>query len=229
MFVLTAGHDCICCLPAKKEVAVDKAFASERRMRQGKQTCPALLFRSNDLPVQTSALGVVFPSLLLIYLGQAAYLTQNTSSYASLYYSSIPTPVYWPMFVLALLASLVASQSIITGAAPAQPVRLACRVVLQAGALRQTGHACAIPASTDPVPGQSQLPSHSIPMSPLESQSAAKPGFQADHTGATQICSVNCCACRDLLHNLTVHDAELLPARAHCAHIDQGVRPGLHS
>ena len=66
--------------------------------------------------LQTSALGVVYPCLLLIYLGQAAYLTQNTASYSSLYYSSIPTPVYWPMFVLALMASVVASQSIITGA-----------------------------------------------------------------------------------------------------------------
>lgn len=64
---------------------------------------------------QTSALGVVYPSLLLIYLGQAAYLTLNPGSYSSLYYSSIPTPVYWPMFILALLASIVASQSIITG------------------------------------------------------------------------------------------------------------------
>ena len=69
-------------------------------------------------PVQTSALGVVYPCLLLIYLGQAAFLTQNTSSFSSLYYSSIPAPIYWPMFVLALLASIVASQSIITGAAP---------------------------------------------------------------------------------------------------------------
>lgn len=60
---------------------------------------------------------MVYPSLLLIYLGQAAYLTQNLSAYSSLYYSSIPIPVYWPMFVLALLASIVASQSIITGGA----------------------------------------------------------------------------------------------------------------
>lgn len=65
--------------------------------------------------MQASALGVVYPSLLLIYLGQAAYLTQNPGSYSSLYYSSIPTPVYWPMFIIALLASIVASQSIITG------------------------------------------------------------------------------------------------------------------
>ena len=60
---------------------------------------------------------MVYPSLLLIYLGQAAYLAQHTGSYSSLYYSSIPTPVFWPMFVLALLASIVASQSIITGTA----------------------------------------------------------------------------------------------------------------
>ncbi len=65
--------------------------------------------------LQLSALGVVYPSLLVIYLGQAAYLVAHPDSYSSLYYSAQPTAVYWPMFVIAILASIVASQSIVTG------------------------------------------------------------------------------------------------------------------
>jgi KUP system potassium uptake protein len=65
--------------------------------------------------VQLSALGMVYPSLLLIYLGQGAYLVANPASYSSLFYSAQPTPVYWPMFVISILASIVASQSIVTG------------------------------------------------------------------------------------------------------------------
>lgn len=65
--------------------------------------------------VQASALGVVYPSLLLIYLGQGAYLVAHPETYSSLFYSAQPTPVYWPMFVISILASIVASQSIVTG------------------------------------------------------------------------------------------------------------------
>ncbi|EIE20093.1 potassium transporter, partial [Coccomyxa subellipsoidea C-169] len=65
--------------------------------------------------IRLSALGVVYPSLLVIYLGQAAYLVAHPDSYSSLYYSAQPTAVYWPMFVIAILASIVASQSIVTG------------------------------------------------------------------------------------------------------------------
>lgn len=62
-----------------------------------------------------SAVGVVYPCLVLIYLGQGAYLVANPATYSSLFYSAQPTPVYWPMFVISILASIVASQSIITG------------------------------------------------------------------------------------------------------------------
>ena len=62
-----------------------------------------------------SSLGLVYPSLLLIYLGQGAYLVDHPTTYSSLFYSALPTPVYWPMFVISILASIVASQSIVTG------------------------------------------------------------------------------------------------------------------
>lgn len=52
----------------------------------------------------------LLPSLFFTYLGQAAYLIEDPNSVASLYYNSLPRPIYWPMFVVATLASIVASQ-----------------------------------------------------------------------------------------------------------------------
>ncbi|KZV33457.1 potassium transporter 26-like [Dorcoceras hygrometricum] len=39
---------------------------------------------------------------------------QNPEKLSTAYYSSIPTPVYWPMFVIATLSAVVASQSMIS-------------------------------------------------------------------------------------------------------------------
>lgn len=60
--------------------------------------------------MQFSTLCLVWPSLLLTYLGQAAYLTKNPQNYFDTYYSSVPHAVFWPMFVLAVLAAIIASQ-----------------------------------------------------------------------------------------------------------------------
>ena len=119
IYVLTSVHGWVGGRSAKQPSMIHTADMSDCLMWCGGQR--ALRTTSSQgfaCRVQASALGVVYPCLLLIYLGQAAYLTQHTASFSSLYYSSIPTPVYWPMFALALLASIVASQSIITGGAP---------------------------------------------------------------------------------------------------------------
>ena len=62
------------------------------------------------LPLQLSFSCVVYPSVVITYLGQAAYLYQNPDDYDNTFYASIPNPVYWPMFVIATLAAIVASQ-----------------------------------------------------------------------------------------------------------------------
>ena len=53
---------------------------------------------------------MAYPSLVITYLGQAAYLMVNPDNYATTFYSCIPSPVYWPVFVVAVLAAIVASQ-----------------------------------------------------------------------------------------------------------------------
>lgn len=53
---------------------------------------------------------IVYPSVLITYLGQAAFLMRNPESVPNTFYDSIPDPVYWPMFVISILAAIVASQ-----------------------------------------------------------------------------------------------------------------------
>ena len=58
----------------------------------------------------------MYPAVVITYLGQAAYLYSgdNNLDFDNTFYASIPTPVYWPMFVIAILAAIVASQVLIS-------------------------------------------------------------------------------------------------------------------
>jgi len=59
---------------------------------------------------------IVYPSLVIAYLGQAAALEKRPEwVYPNPFYSSIPsTPgIYWTVFVLATLATVIASQAMI--------------------------------------------------------------------------------------------------------------------
>lgn len=64
----------------------------------------------NPTLCQVSFTAVVYPSLALTYLGQASWLMHNLDGYSAVYYNSIPTPVFWPIFIVSVLASIVASQ-----------------------------------------------------------------------------------------------------------------------
>ncbi|XP_071939749.1 potassium transporter 4-like [Coffea arabica] len=57
---------------------------------------------------------VVYPCLVIQYMGQAAFLSKNIPSIPRGFYDSIPGSIYWPMFVIATLAAIVASQAIIS-------------------------------------------------------------------------------------------------------------------
>ena len=57
---------------------------------------------------------VVYPCLVVQYLGQAAYLSKNPHKIHYGFYNSIPGPVFWPVFVVATLAAIVGSQVITT-------------------------------------------------------------------------------------------------------------------
>ncbi|CAN6934737.1 unnamed protein product [Brassica oleracea] len=78
--------------------------------------------------VQISFSCIAYPALLTIYCGQAAYLTKNTSNVSNTFYDSIPDPFYWPTFVVAVAASIIASQAMISGAFSviSQSLRMGC-------------------------------------------------------------------------------------------------------
>lgn len=56
----------------------------------------------------------VYPAVLLTYAGQTAYLINNPGQWLEGYFASIPRAVFWPMFIIATLAAIVASQGLIT-------------------------------------------------------------------------------------------------------------------
>ncbi|XP_073027907.1 potassium transporter 11 isoform X2 [Primulina eburnea] len=64
--------------------------------------------------IQLAFTVVVFPCLLLAYSGQAAYLMENKEHVVNAFYHSIPEKIYWPMFVVATLAAIIASQATIS-------------------------------------------------------------------------------------------------------------------
>ncbi|KAL1829448.1 hypothetical protein ACET3Z_007860 [Daucus carota] len=64
--------------------------------------------------IQLAFTTVVFPCLLLAYSGQAAYLMENKEHVSDAFYRSIPDSMYWPMFIVATLAAIVASQATIS-------------------------------------------------------------------------------------------------------------------
>ncbi|CAK9229817.1 unnamed protein product [Sphagnum jensenii] len=68
----------------------------------------------NKSSIQLAFSSFVYPSLILTYAGQTAYLIKNPGDISDAFYKSIPHAVYWPMFVVATLAAIVASQALIS-------------------------------------------------------------------------------------------------------------------
>lgn len=67
-------------------------------------------------PIRLAWSALVFPSLVLNYAGQAAIVLEGASTQDNIFYRLCPGPLLIPLVVLATLATIIASQSIITGA-----------------------------------------------------------------------------------------------------------------
>jgi KUP system potassium uptake protein len=61
-------------------------------------------------------LGMVFPALLLNYLGQGALLLAEPTAVDNPFFRLVPSWFLYPMLVIATLAAIVASQAMISGA-----------------------------------------------------------------------------------------------------------------
>uniref|UniRef100_A0A7N0TEU4 Potassium transporter n=1 Tax=Kalanchoe fedtschenkoi TaxID=63787 RepID=A0A7N0TEU4_KALFE len=66
------------------------------------------------LSIQIAFTSVVFPCLFLAYIGQAAYLMEFPGSAGRIFYDSVPDGLFWPVFVIATLAAVIASQAMIS-------------------------------------------------------------------------------------------------------------------
>ncbi len=68
-------------------------------------------------PIRVSWFFVVYPALLLIYLGQGAYLISGAPIVnGNVFYSLVPTVWLYPVIALATMATVIASQALISGA-----------------------------------------------------------------------------------------------------------------
>ncbi|OEL15706.1 putative potassium transporter 13 [Dichanthelium oligosanthes] len=57
---------------------------------------------------------VVYPCLVLAYMGEAAYLSEHREDLQSSFYKALPDRVFWPVLIIATLATVVGSQAIIS-------------------------------------------------------------------------------------------------------------------
>jgi potassium uptake protein len=64
--------------------------------------------------VQLTFAFLVLPCLLLGYLGQAAYLMEHHADAGEAFFTSVPSGVFWPTFLIANIAALIASRTMTT-------------------------------------------------------------------------------------------------------------------
>jgi len=67
-------------------------------------------------PIQFAWFGLIFPSLILNYLGQGAYVLQNPQAISDPFFLMFPDWLRLPIVILATVATIIASQAVITGA-----------------------------------------------------------------------------------------------------------------
>lgn len=67
-------------------------------------------------PIRLSWFAAVVPALYLNYLGQAALIIREPSAAKDPFYLLVPEALLWPVIVLATMATVIASQAVLSGA-----------------------------------------------------------------------------------------------------------------
>ncbi|VAH68914.1 unnamed protein product [Triticum turgidum subsp. durum] len=70
----------------------------------------------NIRAIQLSFTFILFPSVALCYMGQASYLRKFPQDVGDTFYKSIPAAMFWPTFIVAIMAAIIASQAMLSGA-----------------------------------------------------------------------------------------------------------------
>lgn len=82
----------------------------------GSEAMFADLGHFSQLSIKVAFTFFVYPSLILAYMGQAAYLSKHHLIQDGIgFYVSVPDSLRWPVLVIAILAAVVGGQAIITG------------------------------------------------------------------------------------------------------------------
>ncbi|KAK4762862.1 hypothetical protein SAY86_008630 [Trapa natans] len=84
----------------------------------GSEAMFADLGHFSQLSIKVAFTFLVYPSLILAYMGQAAYLSMHhevENDYRIGFYVSVPEKLRWPVLAIAILAAVVGSQAMITG------------------------------------------------------------------------------------------------------------------
>jgi KUP system potassium uptake protein len=82
----------------------------------GSETLYADLGHFGIKPIQTAWLWLVFPCLVLSYLGQGAFVLANPAGIENPFYLMVPEWALLPLVGMATIATITASQAVITGA-----------------------------------------------------------------------------------------------------------------
>ncbi|XP_050216234.1 potassium transporter 5-like [Mercurialis annua] len=80
----------------------------------GSEALFADLGHFNVRSVRLSSCTILIPSVLLAYVGQCSYLQENAADITDSFFKSIPKALFWPQFIVAVLAAIIASQSLIS-------------------------------------------------------------------------------------------------------------------
>ena len=67
-------------------------------------------------PIRQGWLVFVLPCLTLNYLGQGAFVLSDPGAVANPFWMMVPEFAYWPVLIMATIATVIASQAVITGA-----------------------------------------------------------------------------------------------------------------
>ena len=67
-------------------------------------------------PIRVAWLGLALPCLTLQYMGQGALVLVHPEAAKDPFFAIIPHAAYWPMLILTIVATVIASQAVITGA-----------------------------------------------------------------------------------------------------------------
>lgn len=120
------------------------------------------------------------------YIGQAAYISQNKGAFSNPFFNSVPPGMFYPSLVIAILAAIVASQTMITATFQ---VRIACPPLL--GPLTHAASGVVVVPDNQTVilpANQSETHVESLPRSDIYSmgQLASHGRYYMRHSGIQQ-------------------------------------------